>query len=57
VHRSQVCLNIWLLAVVPATDQVDLNKVRKLTKRYWRLARENQFGRVSATTGTQRFRR
>ncbi len=34
----------WLMAVVPATHQVDLNKVRKLTKRHWRLARENEFG-------------
>lgn len=33
----------WLMAVVPATHQVDLNKVRKLTKRHWRLARENEF--------------
>lgn len=34
----------WLMAVVPATRQVNLNKVRKLTKRHWRLARENEFG-------------
>ena len=34
----------WLMAVVPATHQVDLNKVRKLTKRHWRLVRENEFG-------------
>jgi len=33
----------WLMAVVPATRQVNLNKVRKLTKRHWRLARENEF--------------
>ncbi|MDA7087175.1 YbaK/EbsC family protein [Pseudomonas sp. SA3-5] len=32
----------WLMAVVPATHLVDLNKVRKLTKRHWRLARENE---------------
>lgn len=33
----------WLMAVVPATRQVNLNKVRKLTKRHWRLSRENEF--------------
>ncbi|UVE16896.1 YbaK/EbsC family protein [Pseudomonas sp. LS44] len=33
----------WLMAVVPATRQVDLQKVHKLTKRHWRLARESEF--------------
>lgn len=33
----------WLMAVVPATRQVDLSKVHKLTKRHWRLARESDF--------------
>ncbi|MCY1396173.1 Cys-tRNA(Pro) deacylase [compost metagenome] len=34
----------WLMAVIPASRQVDLQKVRKLTHRHWRLAREGEFG-------------
>lgn len=34
----------WLMAVVPATHQVDLSKVHRLTKRQWRLASEDEFG-------------
>jgi Ala-tRNA(Pro) deacylase len=33
----------WLMAVVPATRQVNLNKVNKLTKRHWRLVHESEF--------------
>ncbi|MBH3432994.1 aminoacyl-tRNA deacylase [Pseudomonas citronellolis] len=33
----------WLMAVVPASRQVDLHKVHKLTRRNWRLAREGDF--------------
>ncbi|CAD5108116.1 aminoacyl-tRNA deacylase [Zestomonas carbonaria] len=34
----------WLMAVVPASRQVDLQKVHKLTRRHWRLARESDIG-------------
>ncbi|MBM7060079.1 YbaK/EbsC family protein [Pseudomonas sp. UL073] len=34
----------WLMAVVPASRQVDLQKVHKLTSRHWRLAHEGDFG-------------
>ena len=33
----------WLMAVVPASRQVDLHKVHKLTRRNWRLAHEGDF--------------
>lgn len=35
----------WLMAVIPASRQVDLQKVHKLTRRNWRLAREGDFAR------------
>ncbi|MBT8765461.1 aminoacyl-tRNA deacylase [Pseudomonas boanensis] len=35
----------WLMAVVPATRHVDLEKVHKLTHRHWRLAREGDFSK------------
>lgn len=35
----------WLMAVIPATRQVDLHKVHKLTRRNWRLAREGEFAK------------
>lgn len=35
----------WLMAVVPATRQLDLQKVHKLTKRNWRLAHEGDFSK------------
>ncbi|SDI55533.1 aminoacyl-tRNA deacylase [Pseudomonas panipatensis] len=34
----------WLMAVVPASRQVDLHKVHKLTRRNWRLAKERDLG-------------
>lgn len=35
----------WLMAVIPASRQVDLHEVHKLTRRNWRLAREGDFAR------------
>ncbi|AOE87629.1 aminoacyl-tRNA deacylase [Pseudomonas sp. TCU-HL1] len=34
----------WLMAVVPASRHVDLEKVRRLTHRHWRLVHERDFG-------------
>ncbi|MNZ70267.1 YbaK / prolyl-tRNA synthetases associated domain protein [compost metagenome] len=33
----------WMMAVIPSTRQIDLEKIHKLTRRHWRLARENDF--------------
>lgn len=33
----------WLMAVVPASRQLDLHKLRNLTSENWRLARESNF--------------
>ena len=35
----------WMMAVVPASRHVDLEKVHKLTHRHWRLVRERDFGK------------
>lgn len=33
-----------LMAVIPASRQIDLDKVRQVTRRSWQLARETEFG-------------
>ncbi|MBD2838554.1 YbaK/EbsC family protein [Pseudomonas sp. JM0905a] len=35
----------WMMAVVPASRHVDLERVHKLTHRHWRLVRERDFGK------------
>lgn len=42
----------WLMAVVPASRHVDLEKIHKLTRRHWRLAREQDFGKRFANCET-----
>lgn len=42
----------WLMAVVPASRHVDLEKVHKLTHRHWRLVHERDFGKRFADCET-----
>ncbi|GLZ85424.1 YbaK/EbsC family protein [Pseudomonas sp. BN414] len=42
----------WMMAVVPASRHVDLEKVHKLTHRHWRLVRERDFGKRFANCET-----